>query len=414
MSAGGLILFKEASKVLLAYCKPQLQLLEQTRHAQRGKQEQREMIKQKLGDLSNNVSTTLQQAFGQDGSSGQPKDSMSMQALQEAVNAMGEEFFTSSENKNQKGSDNLNGTVVELGAGSVGPGITVDLDSTQQKCSRVCLVILSRMLSGRYALLGTFQLFGDTSVFDTRNAVLELALAGAPKHVMSFPKMAKALIQLLNMLSEQPMALVDLSSALFGRIIACLGEALATPSGNLSSSAARTIETITVLRCQAAAAVHISGDNNDGGTDPLQRIRSVLNPEHRSRGDTTSLEDYRKATQLFSMHEQAHPNMFASLLALIMRNLFSSTTIESSNMWSLSKPVMPLIFAAPAEFERQRVEFLNAQSADREPRIREEYDMLFSKLGAALNNPSLFNVLLRNIDAFSKHLCTFCRSVNRG
>jgi len=415
LSPGGLILFREAAKVLVAFCTPQLQALEQRKVSERGSFEKREQLKEKLGNLNNNITQSLREVLGSSEGGGEvDNDPMSMQALKLAVLAMGEESFAQESSSKEQTKDKLNGTVVDLGPGAVGPGITVDQDSAQQKSSRVCVVNLSRMLSGRYALLGTFALFGDTSLLDARRVVLELALSGSPRHVMSFPKMARALIQLLSLLAEQSiLSLIDLSSSLFARILACLGEALASSQGTLSAPAGRTIEAIAVFRCKAAAAVHGATDASGDTADPLQRIRAVLNPEHRSRGDTTSLEEYKKAVQLFAAHEQAHPNLFGSLLALIMHTMFSTPTLDSPNQWSIAKPVMPLIFCAPAEFERQRAEFLNAQSSAREPRIREIYDQLFSKLAPAHNNPGMFNVILRNNDTFSKQLCSFCRDLRR-
>mmetsp|Transcript_18872 Transcript_18872/g.37074 ORF Transcript_18872/g.37074 Transcript_18872/m.37074 type:complete len:1490 (-) Transcript_18872:78-4547(-) len=419
LSAGGLILFREAALVLVAFCQPQLQALERTREEQRARHEKREAIKSKLVDNMNNpVMETLSQALGPEISNSANNDPLSMQALHEAVLAMGEEFLHSSTDGEKKKAENMNGTVIDVGPGAVGPGVTVDLEEAQQKCSRVCLITLSRMLNGRYAPLGTFQLFGDTCLLDARRATLELALSSSPKHTMSFPKMSKALISLLNQLAEKfVISLVDLSSSLFARIMCCLGEAIVSGNAQLSSPAASAVEAIAIFRCRAAAAVHgpnsDDANSSDADVDPLRRVRAVLNPEHRSRGDTTSLEEYHRAALLFQEHERAHPNLFSSLLAVVMDQLFSSGSSELPNQWSMAKPIMPLIFCAPAEFERQRQQFLSQQSAAREPRIREAYDSLFTKLGPALSNPALFNVVLRSNDTFAKELCTFNRELRR-
>uniref|UniRef100_A0A7S2RDB0 Exportin-7/Ran-binding protein 17 TPR repeats domain-containing protein n=1 Tax=Mucochytrium quahogii TaxID=96639 RepID=A0A7S2RDB0_9STRA len=410
MSAAGIVLFREACKVLVAFCQPQLQALERQRESERAKSEQQSMIKKKLNNMSTDVNQSIQEALGTLGPSG-AKDPMSMQALQEAVIAMGEEFLTPSEKKS--GEQSSGSAVVDVGPGAFGPGVTVDLDSTLQKCSRVCLVTFTRMLNGRYAQLGTFELFGDTCLQEARRIILELALSGSPKHVMSFPKMARALMMLLNQLAEKfVLSLVDISSSLFARMMACLGEALVSSQTSLSTPASYIIETIAVFRCKSAATV-FSENNNTNENDPMKRVRSVLNPQHRTRGDVTCLDDYKKAAHLFRAHEQAHPNIFGSLLGVIMHELFSMPATDSQSQWSIAKPVMPLILCAPQEFERQRAEFLNAQSSDREPRVREAYDRLFSRFAPALSNPSLFNLLLRTNDAFSKQLCTFCRDVRR-
>jgi len=423
LSAGGLILFREAAGVLMSFCTPQLQNLERTRDSQRSRHEQRESIREKLvNNMNNPVAQTLSQALGTEITSNAQNDPMSMRALQEAVIAMGEEFFLNSQDKKSKTErEKLGIPVVEVGPNAIGPGITFDMDEKQQKCTRVCLVTLGRMLNGRYAPLGTFKLFNDTSLLDVRRVTLELALSSSPKHIMAFPKMSKALVGLLHQLSEKFIfSLVDIGSPLFARMMCCLGESLV--SGVTSAPAASTIEAIAVLRCRAAALVHSPQDGSSAQetsgsgaakmTDNLRRIRAILNPEHRTRGDTTSLEDYKHAAELFVAHEQAHPKLFGSLLSLVMEELFSDTNnSETSHQWAMAKPVMPLIFCAPQEFERHRHQFLSAQSSLREPRIREGYDRLFSNLAPALANPSLFPVMLRNNDTFAKELCAFCRSL---
>ena len=204
-----------------------------------------------------------------------------------------------------------------------------------------------------------------------------------------------------------------MSSAHFARILACLGEAIVSGQTALSTPAAATIEALASFRCRSTALV-FQEDVPQSEKDPLIRIRQILNPEHRTRGDATSFEEYREAARLFQVHEAAHPHLFSSLLSLVMDQLFNpSTPQDTPSQWSLAKPVMPLVLCAPQEFENQRLRFLKAQSPDREQRVRESYDALFSKLGPALNNPARYNMLLMANDNFTKQLCAFCRDIQR-
>ena len=409
LSAGGLVLFREASKVLVAFCSPQLQVLDSRRHADLEGETQRQKIKESISK-STGIDQNIRQALGlsEGAVGGSSNDPMSMQALQDAVAAMGEEL------RNDPGSSTSSNESVNMGPNCVGPGYTVDLDSNQQKCSRVCLTTMTRLLNGRYASLGTFDLFGDSSLNDARRVTLELAVSGSPKHIMSFPKMARALIILLNQMAEKFLvALVRVSSAHFARILACLGEAIVSGQTALSTPAAATIEALASFRCRSTALV-FQEDVPQSEKDPLIRIRQILNPEHRTRGDATSFEEYREAARLFQVHEAAHPHLFSSLLSLVMDQLFNpSTPQDTPSQWSLAKPVMPLVLCAPQEFENQRLRFLKAQSPDREQRVRESYDALFSKLGPALNNPARYNMLLMANDNFTKQLCAFCRDIQR-
>lgn len=337
---------------------------------------------------------------------GGSNDLLSMSALREAVMAMGEEMGRESKSDGEK----EKGGVIKLAAGAVGVGITTDVEAKMMKCARICVVCMNRMLGGRYAQLGTFDLYQDKCLISAKRAVLELALAGSPTHVMSFPKMARALVVLLNLLCDKFIkGVVSLPPPIFARLIACLAEAVASPVTTLSTPAASALEYIAVFRCKAAAA----------GASNTQMASSILNPEHRTRGERTSPKELAESAQYFAAHDAAQPNLFGEVLVLLLDRLLSTTGDSMvNNQWTLARPVLPLILCAPESFERFRAGFLQSQSATREPIVRKFFDKLFSMLtpaitnnGATGPNPVHFEAMLRLNDSFTKDLCSFCREI---
>lgn len=172
-----------------------------------------------------------------------------------------------------------------------------------------------------------------------------MALLGSPTHVMSFPKMARGLVVLLNVLAEKfVMSLVSLPSPLFARTMACLAEAAASSYTHLSTPASAAIEYIAIFRCKTAAHAATSA----------ARRAPVLNPEHRSRGSRIKPQDLADAASYFAAHNNAQPNLFGELLTLLLDRLLTNSGEgnESSNQWTLARPIVPLILTAPEAFEK--------------------------------------------------------------
>jgi len=396
------VLFKEGASVLISYCESQLKFIYQMRDKQGQSRDQM------IATTVNNENTLRDLSMITGTKVDAPNDPLSMTALREAVMAMGEEMGREAEKSGGK----ENSGVIELAPGAVGIGITLDIDTKLMKCARICVVCMNRMLGGRYAQLGTFELYQDNCLVGSRRAVLELALAGSPTHVMSFPKMARALVILLNLLADKFISgIVSLPSPLFARLIACLAEAVASPVSTLSTPAASAIEYIAIFRCKAAAA----GASNNQMTFP------VLNPEHRTRGERIKANDLSDAGQYFAAHDTAQPNLFGDILVLLLDKLMSTSgSSMTNNQWTLARPVLPLILCAADAFVGFRSRFLNAQSPSREPTVRKFFDKVFSMLtpaitnnGATGPNPVHFEAMLRMNDSFTKDLCSFCREIRQ-
>jgi len=404
---GGLVLFKEAANVLISYCETQLRLIYQMRDKQTQSRDQ------KIASTVNNENTLrdLSMITGANIDPSAPpgnNDPLSMTALREAVMAMGEEMGREAE----KNGDNGKTGVITLENGAVGIGYTLDVDAKLMKCARICVVCMNRMLGGRYAQLGTFELYQDNCLIGSRRAVLELALASSPTHVMSFPKMARALVILLNLLADKFVAgIVSLPSPLFARLMACLAEAVASPTNTLSTPAASAIEYIAVFRCKTAAS----------GLTASHTAIPVLNPEHRTRGERIKPKDLIDSAQYFAAHNSAQPGLFGDILVLLLDKLMSTSgESAANNQWTLARPILPLILCAPEAFVKFRTRFLNAQSQSREPTVRKFFDKLFSMLTPAITNngvtgpnPVHFEAMLRLNDSFTKDLCSFCREIRQ-
>lgn len=204
------------------------------------------------------------------------------------------------------------GNVISLGTDIVGDGLTVEFGAAKMKTARSCLEIVARMLNARLVNVGIMELYGDTLLVDTTRSVLEFAFMGPPTHVMSFTKMSRAIMNVLNKLAEQHiLMLVNLKSAVFARMMGCLGIALNSQDIALSTPAGRVIEAIAIFRCRAAAQA-------SAPSVPSQLVESNNLIFSGSRNDP-SVHELRRAAQAFSNHDLAVPevsiNLFLSCCA---------------------------------------------------------------------------------------------------
>ena len=373
-SPGGIILCRDTCAVLNAYMEP------------------------RLAKLSAETA-----ADGRDAAARGHADSMSMDALREAVMAMGD-----------AGEGEKRGEVT-LGRGVVGKGATVDMESVDVKCARLCALCLHKLLVGRYANFGVFDLYRDGCLKEALRRAVLLAFAGSPGHVMGFPKMAKAALCLLQSVSDKMVyALVDIPTPAFVRIMACLADALSSSDAKLSTPASHTLSSIATFRCHALA-------RSTDASAPISLARA------RAMGMTTltyagsfSAAELEASVQHFATHQSSHPKLFGELLAVCFDRLLSPSSRGAvSNMWSLARPVLPLVLCCPRDFMEYRGHYLSTQTPERQARLSESLDKLFAKVPAAVDpstlalKPDTYNDVLAKNEAFTKDLSMFCRILRR-
>ena len=368
-SSGGQVLLVEAARCLLAWCRP---------HVQR--------LKERLARDNGVVAD----------------DGLSFARLRELVEQM------SSEKEPATG--------IELRPGATGAGVTLDWSTVEMKCISMASAALTRMILGRFGNLSVFDLYKDTSLKDARACALELSLACTPEHVAGFPKAEMATVTLLHNVSETaPLELVALSTPMFARMMAVLASAVSRPQNVLlSTPAAFCIETLSVLRCKAMLYVKSGLDFRSipSGAVQLRKegfVPSVLGAQGAgiTSSKIVSARDLHELAGRFTQHDREQPELFASVMWLLLDRILLAPDHELPNLYAVARPVSVLHCCAPGALRVFATRFVQAQAADRRAAVAEKMDALVATLGGQ-GEGDIPDVLHRH-EELTKDLCKFVR-----
>lgn len=172
----------------------------------------------------------------------------------------------------------------------------------------ICLLIMSRALSGGYCNLGVFQLYGDSALSEALNIVLQLSLSIPVNELMAYPKVMRAYFPLQEILCHNHIPyLCMLDSPIFIQIVSNIQYGLkwVNPPHDISVSS----------EC-ASALYHMV--------------------EFRFRGSKKE----GPALAALQAHIDNNPQMFGQLLALLLETVVYD---DCPNQWALSRPMLGLI-----------------------------------------------------------------------
>jgi len=231
----------------------------------------------------------------------------------------------------------------------------------------ICLLILSRCLSGGYVNFGVFQLYGDSALSDALDTVLQLSLSIPVAELMAYPKVMRAYFPFQEILFHNHTPyLCQLDTSVFMQIMACLQHGLKwiNPPHDISVSS------------ECASALYHLVDF---------RFRN-------SKKDAVALT-------ALSKHLSENSMMFGSLLAL----LIESALDDCPNQWALSRPMLGLILTTPEAFEQIKAQMCESLSAEHRERMAEALNKLMDGVNRNLES--------RNRDRFTQNLSAFRHDV---
>ena len=201
-SSAGQVLFMESARALMNFSLPQVASLEERRKRAGASDEH---------GADTAIGSGLTAAASVD-LNNPSEDHMSMSALRSVILEMNSTVRASGDARRRRAAQQS--TTVELPPGTTGRGITVDMNERELKGVAIVVLCLSRLIGGRYTNLGSFAVYGDSCYDDVTRLTLELALVNSPQHLFQHYKVSKALVILLNSLSERKiMSIVELPIA---------------------------------------------------------------------------------------------------------------------------------------------------------------------------------------------------------
>mmetsp|Transcript_32988 Transcript_32988/g.77770 ORF Transcript_32988/g.77770 Transcript_32988/m.77770 type:complete len:1072 (+) Transcript_32988:97-3312(+) len=234
----------------------------------------------------------------------------------------------------------------------------------------ICLTLLSRALSGGYVNFGVFSLYGDAALWSALDCMLQLSLCIPVQELMAYPKVMRGYFPLQEILCHNHTSyLCMLETPVFYQIISNIQHGLkwVNPPHDISVSS----------DC-ASALYHLV--------------------EFRFRAPKKELV----ALQNLNRHLQEHPDMFGSLLELLLEAVVYD---DCPNQWALSRPMLGLILTNEEAYGVIKTKMCEAIAPDRKAQMTVAFEKLMS--GVQMNLES------RNRDKFTQNLTAFRTEVKQ-
>jgi exportin-7 len=165
----------------------------------------------------------------------------------------------------------------------------------------ICMLLLTRALSGNYVNFGVFALYGDRALADCLEVTIQMCLHVNLEEILAYPKVARAYFTLMELLMRSHTAtIVGLDTRVLRHLCSSLTEGLKSHEVAISSQCAAALEHLAAYR-----------------------FREIVDEEDRG---PSKLAD---ESELFA-------RQLATLLHMIVFE-------ECTNQWSLSRPLLALI-----------------------------------------------------------------------
>jgi exportin-7 len=252
----------------------------------------------------------------------------------------------------------------ERALGDTAPIPEAKLYPLRYKGFYICMSILTRTLSGNYCNFGAMSHYNDTTLDQALDITIKMALSIRIADLLSYPKVGAAYFTLLETVFQSyGQILVALDTAPFMHLVHSLEEALRSP--NLAKTAVGS------------------------ATTAIGHLLSFY------------YQQVQKATPYaprLNQHFSSDPELFMRLL----NTMFSSLLFEdSSNQWTMSRPLLPLILIGTQYYEDYKSKMVASSGPDKKAVLQDA----FAKLMDGVEQ----NLEATNRDKFTQNLTAFRR-----
>ncbi|XP_027367978.1 exportin-7-A-like isoform X1 [Abrus precatorius] len=239
-----------------------------------------------------------------------------------------------------------------------------DMYASKYKGMSICLVILTRALSGNFVNFGIFELYGDRALVDALDITIKMILSIPLADIFAFRKVAAAYFAFLETLFNGHLSFVlSLDKSAFMLVIGSLESGLKDLSEKISSQCAYAIDNLATFyfthvtvgeSVTSPAAVNVAGLISD----------------------------------------------FAELFSRILRTLFEIVILEDrGNQWTLSRAILSMILISEEMFTNIKAQILASYPQDQYQRLSLCFDKLMQDVTLSLE--------AKNRDKFSQNLTRF-------
>ncbi len=274
------------------------------------------------------------------------------------------------------------------GAFQIGMGPGQDRYKMRFKGLGFCMHAMAHLLNGSYVNFGIMELYGDKTLSNARNAVIQLALSVDPNDLLSYPKTSLAFFLLMDALAMKDVhAIVSLPTPLYARLLSSIMIVIQRPVEE-SAFAASVIDRLMTYRFECEACV---------ASDQIEHASG------EGTADASTVQNRAKKHDAWSklqQHEAAHPTALVEMLKAIFQLVaFQNCTRQ----WSMSRPLLPLILSLTGFWDKWHNQII----AEQPPQRQQQFRAAFAKLTDQVDR----TLATKNRDRFTKQLYNAVRLI---
>ncbi|KAK7393039.1 hypothetical protein VNO78_21490 [Psophocarpus tetragonolobus] len=235
-----------------------------------------------------------------------------------------------------------------------------DLYTSKYKGISICLIILTRAISGSFVNFGIFELYGDRALVDALDISVKMILSIPLADKFSFRKVTAAYFAFLETLFSTHLSFIlSLDKNAFMLVVGSLEAGLKDLSEKISSQCAYAIDSLATFYFT-----------------------------HITVGESVTFP----AAELISD--------CAELFSRILRTLFEVVIFEDcGNQWTLSRAILSMILISEEMFTNVKAQIMASYPPDQHQRLSLCFDKLMTDVTLSLDS--------KNRDKFSQNLKKF-------
>ncbi|KAK7278986.1 hypothetical protein RJT34_24027 [Clitoria ternatea] len=239
-----------------------------------------------------------------------------------------------------------------------------DMYTSKYKGISICLIILTRALSGNFVNFGIFELYGDRALIDALDVTVKMILSIPLADIFAFRKVAAAYFAFLETLFSCHLSyILGLDKTAFMLLVGSLESGLKDLSEKISSQCSCAIDNLATFYFT-----------------------------HVTAGESVTSPAALNAAGLISG--------CAELFSRILRTLFEVVILEDhGNQWTLSRTILSMILISEEMFTNTKAQILASYPPDQHQRLSLCFDKLMTDVTVSLDT--------KNRDKFSHNLTRF-------
>ncbi|XP_020224285.1 exportin-7-A [Cajanus cajan] len=239
-----------------------------------------------------------------------------------------------------------------------------DMYTSKYKGISICLIILTRALSGNFVNFGIFELYGDRALVDALDITVKMILSIPLTDILAFRKVAAAYFAFLETLFCSHLSFVlSLDKTAFMLVVGSLESGLKDLSEKISSQCAYAID-------------------------------------HLATFYFTQVTVGESVTSPATLNVAGLISDCAELFSRILRTLFEVVIFEDrGNQWTLSRAILSMILISEEMFTNVKAQILASYPPDQHQRLSLCFAKLMTDVTLSLDG--------KNRDKFSQNLTRF-------